>query len=179
MVTFSVSACFIIYNELVYFWTRHLGLLKPFMARRRDAGQARPVRHHHHVIVVGMNTLGREIVRRLHARGERLLALDTDPHKLEGLPCETMLGDVEYQSVLEEAELSEARLLVSALRIEPINDLLAYRCRQAGVPCSIQAVDLASTDSLLEMDVKYLMIPKVDGIKLQTRELQRRGFLKT
>jgi len=177
LVTFSVSACFIIYNELVYFWTRHLGLLKLFMARRHDQRQARPVKHHHHVIVVGMNTLGREIVARLHARGEQLLALDTDPHKLEGLPCDTMVGDVEYQSVLEEAELSQARLLVSALRIEPINDLLAYRCRQAGVPCSIQAVDLSSTDSLLEMDVKYLMIPKVDGIKLQTRELQRRGFL--
>ena len=124
-----------------------------------------------------MNTLGREIVRRLHERGEQVLALDTDPHKLQGLPCETLLGDVEYLSVLEEAELSHARLLVSALRIEPTNDLLAYRCKQVGIPCSIQAVDLSSTDNLLEMDVKYLMIPKVDGIKLQTRELQRRGLL--
>jgi Trk K+ transport system NAD-binding subunit len=124
-----------------------------------------------------MNTLGREIVTRLHARGEQVLALDTDPQKLEGLPCETMLGDVEYFSVLEEAELPHARLLVSALRIEPTNDLLAYRCKQAGVPCSIQVVDLSVTDNLLEMDVKYLMIPKVDGIKLQNRELKERGLL--
>jgi hypothetical protein len=89
-----------------------------------------------------------------------------------------MLGDVESFSVLEEADLSAAKLLVSALRIEPTNDLLAYRCKQAAVPCSIHAVDLSATDNLLEMDVKYLMIPKVDGIKLQNRELQARGLLK-
>jgi len=177
LVSFSVSSCFILYNEPLYFWSRHLGLLKVFAAKRHDPVESRPRPHHNHIIVVGMNTLGREIVRRLHQRGEQVLALDTDPHKLEGLPCETMLGDVEYLSVLEEAELPHARLLVSALRIEPTNDLLAFRCRQAGVPCSIQAVDLSSTDNLLEMDVKYLMIPKVDGIKLQNRELRSRGYL--
>jgi Kef-type K+ transport system membrane component KefB len=177
LTTFSISACLIIYNEVLYFWSRHLGLLAFFGARRHDRIESRPRKHYSHIIVVGMNTLGREIVARLCARGEEVLALDTDPHKLEGLPCETMLGDVEYFSVLEEAELSHARLLVSALRIEPTNDLLAYRCKQAGVPCSIQVVDLSVTDNLLEMDVKYLMIPKVDGIKLQTHELRERGFL--
>jgi hypothetical protein len=178
LVSFSLSACFIIYNENVYFWSRHLGLLKMFFAQRHNPKEVKPKHHFNHIIVVGMNTLGREIARRLHDRGETVLAVDTDPHKLEGLPCETMLGDVEYLSVLDEAELAHARLLVSALRIEPTNDLLAYRCKQAGIPCSIQVVDLSVTDNLLEMDVKYLMIPKVDGIKLQNRELQQRGMLK-
>jgi Kef-type K+ transport system membrane component KefB len=179
LLTFAVSACLILYNEVLYFWTRHLGLLKVFWARRRDAVETRVRKHRNHIIVVGMNTLGRAIVSRLHARGEKVIAVDTDPIKLEGLPCDTLLGDVEYFSVLEEAELNTARLLVSALRIEPTNDLLAYRCKQAGIPCSIQAVDLTTTDNLLEMDVKYLMIPKVDGIKLQNRELQQRGLLGT
>jgi len=130
-----------------------------------------------HVILVGMNTLGRELARRLHARSERVLAMDTDPAKLAGLPTATRVGNVEYGSVLEEAGLAEARLLVSALRIEPTNDLLAYRCREAGVACAILVVDLSVVDNLLESDVKYLMIPKVDGIKLQQQELQKRGFL--
>jgi Kef-type K+ transport system membrane component KefB len=177
LLTFSVSACFIIHNKAVYFWSRRLGLLKPLLARRHDAMGSRPRRPHQHIIVVGMNTLGRAIVSRLQSRGEQVLAVDTDPHKLAGLPCETLLGDVECFPVLEEAGLPHAKLLVSALRIEPTNDLLAYRCQQAGIPCSIQAVDLTTTDNLLEMDVKYLMIPKVDGIKLQNRELRERGFL--
>ena len=124
-----------------------------------------------------MNTLGRELARRLQARGERVLAIDTDPAKLAGLPVATSLGNVEFEEVLAEARLTDARLLVSALRIEPTNDLLAFRCQEAGIPCAILVVDLSVVDNLLESDVKYLMIPKVDGIKLQRSELQRLGFL--
>ena len=64
------------------------------------------------------------------------------------------------------------------MRIEATNDLLAYRCQSFRVPCSIHVVDLSVVDNLLEMDTNYLMIPKVDGIKLQTKALKARGFLK-
>jgi hypothetical protein len=37
-------------------------------------------------------------------------------------------------------------------------------------------VDLSQINNLLEMDVDYLMIPKVDGVKLMNRELEGRGF---
>jgi len=106
-----------------------------------------------------------------------VLAIDTDPHKLAGLPCETMHGNVEYLSVLEEAGLRKAKLLVSALRIEPTNDLLAYRCHSVNVPCCINVVDLSVTDNLVAMDAKYLMTPKVDGVKMQRAVLKEKGFL--
>jgi hypothetical protein len=54
---------------------------------------------------------------------------------------------------------------------------MAFRCRSHGVPYAVHVIDLEQTDNLLEMDASYLMIPKVDGVKLQTRELRRRGFL--
>jgi Kef-type K+ transport system membrane component KefB len=130
-----------------------------------------------HVIVVGMNSLGREIASRLHERGETVLAIDSDPGKLESLPCDTLLGNAEYLSLLLEAGLPRARLLVSALRIEDANDLLAYRCRSLGIQCAIHVIDLSVIDTLLEMDTTYLMIPKVDGVKLQTRELHRMGMI--
>ena len=107
-----------------------------------------------------------------------MLAVDTDPRKLAEMPGETLHGNVEYLSVLDEAGLAQAKLLVSALRIESANNLLAFRCHSLGVPSSITVVDLSVTDTLLEMDVKYLMIPKIDGIKLQTLELRRHGFLR-
>ncbi len=179
LVTFSVSACLIIYSEPVFRLAHRLRLLRPFAARPEPEPPPTEIPHHDHVIVVGMNTLGRLIAVRLHELGEPVLAIDTDPVKLAGLPCETLHGNVEYLSVLEEAGLPRAKLLVSALRIEPTNDLLAYRCRSYNIPCSIQVVDLSVTDRLLEMDVNYLMIPKVDGIKLQTRELVQQGFLKS
>lgn len=130
-----------------------------------------------HVIVVGMNTLGRELVQRLQARGERVLAVDTDPTKLVGLSVTTLTGSVEYASVLRAAGLAEAKLLVSALKIEEINDLLAYRAHCSGVPCAINVTDLATVDHLLEVNTTYLIVPKVDGVRAQQQELEKRGFL--
>jgi Trk K+ transport system NAD-binding subunit len=154
------------------------GMLGWFEAGKPESTKARTAELSGHVIVVGMNTLGREIVKRLHEKGEMVLAVDTDPRKLAGLPGRQLLGSVEYLSVLQEAGLERARLLVSALRIEETNDLLAYRCQAAGVPSAIQVVDMSVTDSLLDLGVDYLMIPKVDGVKAQLVKLREMEVLK-
>ncbi|MFK7850125.1 MAG: cation:proton antiporter [Akkermansiaceae bacterium] len=131
-----------------------------------------------HVIVVGMNTLGRDLVKRLHARGEDVLAVDTDPNKLEGLPGRGILGSVGYLSILEEAGYQNARLIVSALQIEETNDLLAYRAKSAGVPCAIHVVDLSVMENLLELETDYLMVSKVDGVKAQLAKLKEMEVLR-
>ena len=105
------------------------------------------------------------------------MAIDTDPGKLKGLPCETMLGNVEYLSVLEDAGLAHSRLVVSALQIEDTNDLLTYRARSRGIPCAVHAFDLSLADELVELGAQYLMTPQVDGIRMQIEELKRRGFV--
>ncbi len=171
LITIAISSCGILYDEKLYaLWQRFLpGTEEETTVTKKHA--------HGHVIVVGMNTLGRELVKRLAARNEETLAIDTDPEKLRDLPGRTLLGSVEYLPVLEEAELHHAKLLISALHIEDANDLLAFRCRQFGVPCSIVAVDLSVVDHLLEMDVAYLMIPKIDGIKRQNATLEEIGII--
>lgn len=179
LASIALSSSAIVFQEHLYVAALKRGWLRFLRAARHDLERPHGRSLHQHIIVVGMNTLGRDIVRRLHARGETVLAIDTDPRKLADLPCQTSLGNVDYLSVLEDAGLKEARLLVSALRIEPANDLLAYRCRQFNIPAAIQLVDLSVVDNLLEMDVKYLMIPKIDGMKLQNRVLQEHGFLPT
>jgi hypothetical protein len=177
LVTIGLSSYMILYNRNLYEFCRRVGLLRMFRSPpAREELETRKLRQGH-VLIVGMNTLGRELARRLTAAGETVLAIDTDPGKLRGLPCPTLLGNVEYLTVLEEAGLARARLVISALQIEATNDLMAFRCRSHGVPYAVHVIDLEQTDNLLEMDASYLMIPKVDGVKLQTRELRRRGFL--
>lgn len=177
VITIGLSAYMILYNHTLYRLARKLGLLRIFRAAATDPDPCAEQPFRGHIIVVGMNTLGRLLVKRLTEAGERVLAIDTDPRKLADLPCDTMLGNVGYLSVLEEAGLPHAKLLIAALRIEETNDLLAYRCKSFGVPCAIHVVDMSQTDNLLEMDADYLMIPKVDGVKLMNHELARMGFL--
>ncbi len=177
LITILVSTYLILFQDGMFRRLNRTGVFRHIPSGGR--GGAAPVNsvRRGHMIVVGMNSLGRSLVQRLHERGEVVVAVDTDPAKLDGLPCEKVLGDVSYASLLEEIGLPTARLLISALQIEDTNDFLAYFCKSHGVPCAIHAVDMHGVDGLLEMDVAYLIFPKVDGIKAQTRELHRLGLL--
>jgi voltage-gated potassium channel Kch len=119
-VTIAASSYMILYNHELYDWTSKVGILRLFRATADEEEQVSS-RPRDHIIVVGMNSLGRYLVRELAGRGEEVLAVDTDPAKLEGLPGRSILGSAEYYSTLEEANLPEARMLVSALQIEDTN----------------------------------------------------------
>lgn len=184
LVTITLSAYMIRFSEPLYrFATRH-GLLRPFLPRGSagkpdDPGPEDGGAHalSDHIIVVGMNTLGRQLAERLSAGGREVVAVDTDPKKLEGLPCRTVIGNASHRAVLEHLGLRRARLLVSALRIDASNDLLAFRCREAGVPCAIHVHDQREMDQLLEIGTDYLMISKVDGVKRLTTQLKELGHM--
>ncbi len=178
LVTIAVSSFLITNKHAVVNWLCRVLRLPPDQADETTDEVTAGSELSGHIIIVGMNTLGRKIARELDSRGESVLAIDTDPGKLAGLPCRTLLGNVEYPGTLDEAGLTRAKLVVSALQIEDTNETLAYRSQVAGVPSSILAVDMNHMDDLLEMGVEYLMIPKVDGIKQQNRKLKELEVLK-
>ncbi|MEX1256316.1 MAG: cation:proton antiporter [Gemmatimonadota bacterium] len=132
-----------------------------------------------HVIVVGMNTLGRRLVELLTERGERVLAVDTDLEKLRDLPAATFLGNAEYLSVLEEAGIHEAKLVVSALHIEDVNRLLAYRAARFGIPAVIHALDQAAERDMEGLGVAHFMNSRESGVTRIIEELRRVGVLGT
>ena len=167
ILTIAISSYLIIYSEPLYAFIKSHKLLEIFNAKKTADVE---LQHSYvgHIIVVGMNALGREIAKQLAIRGEQVLAIDTDPHKLEDLEgAATLIGNVEYESMIEEIGLRRARLVISALQIEDTNHLLAYRCRSAEVPCAIHAFDLSVIDDLLELDTAYMFMPAVDAVRTQ------------
>ena len=167
ILTIAISSYLILYSDPLYGAFQKLGVLKFFKAKQEPDTEEQHS-YEGHVIVVGMNALGREVVKQLSGRGETVLAIDTDPRKLEGLNCaETLIGSVEYESAVEEIGLSRARLVISALQIEDTNHLLAYRCRSAGVPCAIHAFDISVVEDLLDLDTAYMFMPAFDAVREQ------------
>ena len=167
ILTIAISSYLILYSDPLYSAFQKLGVLKFFKAKQEPDTEEQ---HSYagHVIVVGMNALGREVEKQLSGRGETVLAIDTDPRKLEGLNCaETLIGSVEYESAVEEIGLSRARLVISALQIEDTNHLLAYRCRSAGVTCAIHAFDISVVEDLLDLDTAYMFMPAFDAVREQ------------
>ena len=167
ILTIAISSYLILYSDPLYGAFQKLGALK-FLKAKQEPDTEEQHSYEGHVIVVGMNALGREVVKQLSARGETVLAIDTDPRKLEGLNyAETLIGSVEYESAVEEIGLSRARLVISALQIEDTNHLLAYRCRSAGVPCAIHAFDISVVEDLLDLDTAYMFMPAFDAVREQ------------
>jgi Kef-type K+ transport system membrane component KefB len=163
LITIAASSYMILYSERLYDWGRRWGGLRPFRAHQQVEEEAVPTLQNH-VIVVGMNAMGRRIATQLHELGEVTLAVDSDAHKLADLPCQTLLGNLDYPTVAEEAFLSQAKLAVSTLHIENSNNLLAYRCQQAGVPTAIHAFDASVVLDLQQLGVEYLLDPKKSWI---------------
>ncbi len=182
LITIGISSYMILYNHELYAWTRRVGLLRPF---RAPAETQVPTSESadgeetlaDHVIVIGMNHMGRRIAETLTERGETVLAVDTDPRKLDGLPSRTLLGNAEYPSVLEDAGLPNAKLLVSALQIEATNNLLAYRAADAGVPSAIHAFDQSVLASLEQIGADHLIRSKNVGIRRVAERLREMGAL--
>jgi len=118
---------------------------------------------HGHVLVVGMNAMGRRVVDALVAAGEQVIAIDSDLAKLRGRPCRVLHGDIDDLHLLEGAGLDRARLVVTALQIEPVNRLLAFRCRERGVPCIVHAFDGSLVPDLERLGVDHLVDSKMQG----------------
>jgi len=184
LVTITFSSYMIRFNRPLFRWALRWNLLRPFVPKALLAGGDAPEAKDHggqmmegHIIVVGMNSLGRRIAQLLTETGYEVVAVDTDPKKLAGLPCRTELGNVSYRAVLDHLCLRRARLLVSALKIDSINDTLAYRAREAGVPCAVHVHDIREMDNLVDLGTDYLMISKVDGLKRLNTKLKELGSL--
>ena len=183
LLTITGSAFLVRFGDPLVRLAARSGLLKPFLpaALQRhpapgaeDSTPATTLAGH--IIVVGMNSLGRRLATALAEAGETVVAIDTDPHKLAGLPCRREIGNVTYRAVLGHAGLPRAKLLVSALRIDAVNELLAFRCAQAGVRCAMHVHDLREMDHLLQADTSFLILSKVDGVKELHRQLAALGL---
>lgn len=173
IVTITISAYMILYNHQLYALLRRTRILGIFGARTGSEKEVVRPPLRDHVIVVGMNDLGRRVARMLHERGETVLAIDTDNRKIAGLDCRTLVGDIDYQSTLDEAGFDGAHMAISALRIENVNKLFVFRCRRAGVPVAVYTYDRPTYEQLEEVGASYLVDTKEQSGKQLMAELER------
>ncbi|MGH7501572.1 MAG: cation:proton antiporter [Longimicrobiales bacterium] len=174
LATIAVSSAAMQFPESLYRLLARTGLARMLPA---DAEEKPETPLSGHIIVVGMNSLGRRLVSEFDARGEIVVAIDTDPIKLSDLPARQLIGSTDHRSVLDDANFLAAKLVVSALQIEDANNLLAHRARAAGVPACIHAFDASVVPQLESIGVSYMMVSKHDGIRQVAAELRRIGVI--
>jgi Kef-type K+ transport system membrane component KefB len=176
LVTISVSAVLYGQRERLFDWFNARG----WLGQEREADRNEPAPEEpmsDHIILVGLNDMGRAMARELHAQGHTVLAIDTDLNKLKDLPCETMMGHAENVSVLHEAGLERAKLIISTLRIEETNKMLTFRACRAGVPISVHGFERKVTDELVELGADHVLIPKDAAYRHQLKAFSSKGVI--
>lgn len=176
LITIVGSAYMILFNETLYRWCKKAGLLKPFRISDQE-DESPPEVASGHIIIVGMNALGRSLAKRLSEEGRDVLAIDTDPRKLRGLPCRTLHGDIEHEEVAEHAGCDRASMVVSALQIEETNRLLAWRCKLHKVPVMVHAFDGSVVADLKAIGVDELLDSKTLGSMTLVTRLAEEGVV--
>lgn len=176
LVTISISAYMILFNNELYDWVSRAGLLKMFKGAEVEEDELMEeeaeISLTDHVIVVGMNAMGRRIVESLCARDETVLAIDYDPGKLQGLACRSLQGDIGQHHTLNATNLQQAKMLISALHIEETNNFLAYQAKKHGVPAAIHAFDESVVDDLRVLNIDHLIHSKREGVKRMLEALK-------
>lgn len=169
LVTISISAYMILFNYQLFDWFDARGVFRWFDSAEVEEDEllkedADTVLQDH-IIVVGMNAMGRRIVEHLCGRGETVLAMDFDPGKLKGLTCRTMQGDALQFGTMDAANLGKAKLLISALHIEDINNFLAYRADEEGVPVAIHGFSEHNIRALRALGVDNIIYSERAGLR--------------
>ncbi len=105
--------------------------------RSRRAGRMRD-----HIVVCGLGRVGSAVVRQLHERGERVLAIDFDEERLEvarEMGVAYLFGDATEQAQLERANLDHARALIAAVHSDAENTFIVLTARALNPDLSITA----------------------------------------
>lgn len=166
LITMAVSSYMILYNQELYQLMLRIGWLQLFNSNivdERTGDNDDTISDH--VILVGMNTLGKTLAQTLFSRNEKLVLIDTDPAKLQGLPGRKLIGDIDYLALLEEANFKRAKLVISTLQIADSNALLAFRCSQEDVPVVVHDFNDSTEINLSDLKIKYLLDSKAAILK--------------
>jgi Kef-type K+ transport system membrane component KefB len=173
LVTMSLSSFLYLRREALF----HFWIVRGWLKDDEAFSKKGALTLSDHIIVVGMNEMGRAIAKCLSDAGEKVLAMDTDLAKLNGLPCKTLIGSANDQAALQDAGFLKAKLIVSALRIEEANQILTYRARQAKIPISVHAFEREVVEQLEELGADHLLKPKIVAAELQMERLREKGLI--
>jgi voltage-gated potassium channel len=118
-----------------------------------------------HFIICGWGRVGRAGAQYLDAIGERIVVVDRDPARLQGLEYPTVLGDVTDDRVLQAAGIARAGALLTALDTDADNVFvtLSSRALRPDLVIIARARTEASKPKLLRAGADRAVNPQLIG----------------
>jgi voltage-gated potassium channel len=163
MVLIVLGVGTVLYNLGVLVEAVTEGHLREYLWRNRmdrDIAQLRD-----HVIVCGHGRVGRSATRALVDTGHRVVVVDSDPARLEGLAEPHVLGDASRDAILHEAGIDHARALICALGTdaETMYATLSARALRPNLVIISRARTLDSKEKLVLAGATRAVNPQLIG----------------
>lgn len=180
IITIAASSYMIIYSNELY---RRLEKLLTIFERKSPHSEKEVIKHHE-AVLFGYRHSGSEFVRVFKKMTKRYVVVDYDPEAIErmeraGVPY--IYGDATDLELLEEIDLSHAKLIVSNLTDHPANTFLLTHLEQVNP----RAVAVCHADTIQEaaelygLGASYVMMPHYIGTEKITSFIRKSGFKKT
>jgi len=160
MITFTLSTYAILNSNVLYDW------LKPWLRffekkSLRDEYNHDSEKMTDHIVLVGVNRMGRRILDRLKKEKTPVLAVDFDPAVIDQLREENipvLFGDFADPDIREKAQLDRARLLISTLPDMADNLIVIHSVRSFDLPVIVAATQEQDIRELYDAGAHYVVM---------------------
>jgi Kef-type K+ transport system membrane component KefB len=180
LITIAISSYMILYDEKLYLvFERYLSVFE-----RKKTKSDRQKRQDNEMLLLGYKKGGSEFVKVFKKLGKRFSVIDYDPEVIETLEKSSisyLYGDITDLELLEEANISSVRLVVSVITDFETNRFLLRTIEQLNPSCVVvlHADSLNEAAELYELGSSYVMLPHYIGSEKIGAFIKKNGFNKS
>ncbi|MCA9329292.1 cation:proton antiporter [Candidatus Saccharibacteria bacterium] len=181
LITFAISAYLINYDNALYSkLEQHLRLFE----RKMTKVEQRSGTGNHPIVLFGYRKGGHEFLKTFKRMQKKYIVVDYDPENIETFEHQHipyLYGDATDPELLDELNLSKARLIISTIADPETNHFLAkwlaIHNPNAVFVCSAERAQQAT--ELYELGASYVMMPHYIGSEKISSFIRRNGFNKS
>jgi Kef-type K+ transport system membrane component KefB len=181
LVSIALSTYASVFDDGLFgFFEKHFLLFE----RAKTKNEQGKKRKSYELVLFGYHRGGHEFVKVFQSMGKKFVVIDYDPEtidELERAKIEYLYGDASDNELLEEADLSKARMIVSTITDFEVNTQLV-RTLEGMNPHAVfitHADSLEQASELYELGASYVMLPHYIGSEKISAFIKKSGLKKS
>lgn len=162
LVTILSQSYVLKHQQAVYRWLKPLLNILERSSLRSDKIKAKTLQDH--VVVLGASHLGEDVLLMLRRLSAPMVVVEYDPRRiidLDGEKYPTIFGDATDESVLEEASIGKAKLIISSIDQHQANlqILHQHQLLAPSTPLVLTAATVEDALAYYRMGAAYVILP--------------------
>ena len=181
LVSIAISTYASVFDDGLFgFFERHLLLFE----RKKTHNDRAKNRKTYELVLFGYHRGGHEFIKVFKALGKKFVVIDYDPEAIDALErseIDYLYGDASDNELLEEADLSKAKMIVSTITDFEVNKSLvrSLELSNPGAVFITHADTIEQASEFYEMGVSYVMLPHYIGSEKIGAFIKKSGLKKS